>query len=431
MRVLYTSFGFTNERYHLGSIYGSYGYKGADNFNFHRLPPFSIAEIEKRFTVDFSVFLLFDTVLIDRQTIWTLENPDESWILKQNRKEAKEGRANSVADEWVLQAYESLYHSLLRLQEEGFIEVVDYNSVLRPQQATLEQMLKDDLVQLRHWIEPLKDSMSIWRKYTEVLRKVMYEPDDETKKNANVKEFDSAELYDLRACIHNQSCISGGLYFLSRLLEHRNDVPNDLERYETQARHVLSDYLKYVNANILLSASLDSAFHDWSDYKPLYQAKFRLMRAADPKVKDRMDELHKLFSLVLPRFTVTDDKILIRILKDPRVCDLRQLVNDAVAGNIEIDEEFARKVLQDVIEDQYQLGCFKNIAGYLTLPLGFVPAVGTPVQKAAEEISSRIAKPKYQKRHRWFYLCAENTFSGHNNKWYRSLVPWSKRHRKL
>jgi hypothetical protein len=427
VRVLCTSFGFTNEQYHLGSIYGTYGYRGADSCNLFRLPPFSIAEIEKRFTADFSLLLLFDTIQIDRQTIWTLENPDESWILKQNRKEAKDGLPTNIPDEWVRQAYESLHRSLIRLQDEGFIEIVDCNGILRPQQEKLDQMLSDDLESLRCWIEPLRESMAIWQQYTKAVRTFLYNPDDETKGNAYVKGFDSVELYDLRSCIHNQSCISGGLSFLLKALENRDEDCDDSGRYEAQARHSFSDYLRYVNASIVLSASLGSALHDWSDYLPLYQAKIRMIHRAAPHARTDNNEPHKLFSLILPRFSGLDDKKLLSILKDSRIRELRQSIDKAVAENCLMDEEFVHTILRDVIEDQYRFGCSKKVEGYVTAPLHCMQPVGA-LEKSVEQTAG--GAPYSEQRHNgppWFYLSAENIFSGRNCAWYRSLAPWSRR----
>lgn len=41
--------------------------------------------------------------------------------------------------------------------------------------------------------------------------------------------------------------------------------------------------------------------------------------------------------------------------------------------------------LCEVFEIEISLGKFRNIVSYVTLPLGFIPIIGKPVQKTVEE----------------------------------------------
>ena len=420
MKVLLTSFGFTNERYHLGSIYGSYGYKHADRVEFHRLPPFSIAEIERHFEPDYSLLLLCDEVIVDTRTMEALKNPHESWILTENRKEQI---ATTESGDWVIAAYKSLYDTLRILHDEGFVSIVDYNAILQDKSDVLDAMLAEDLKQLSIWVNPLIESLHVWSQYVDALRAIFYS-DNPSETGSPRKDFNSPEMYDLRARIHNQSCISRSISFLQYLLSEQSDKSALEDKYLEDTQQVLADYLRYLNGNIVLASSLDAGFHDWSDYQPLYKQKFATMLAKEPPTERRIEEIQKLFTLVLPRLAIRDYKNLLRILKDKRIHDIRSLITDAVEGNLQIDQSFANRVLMDVLEQEYQTACVKSLIGYITLPLGMLPIIGTPLGKIAEEISDRIAAKAIRKKHQWFYLLSNNVFKESHSEWYKMLSPW-------
>jgi hypothetical protein len=96
-----------------------------------------------------------------------------------------------------------------------------------------------------------------------------------------------------------------------------------------------------------------------------------------------------------------------RCYKDKRIEDLRTLVCDATAGKVEFDDSFAKAILSEVFKCERKAGRFRNILSYVTLPLGFIPYVGTFAQKAVEETIARIRERKIKEKHRWFYLMSE------------------------
>lgn len=114
-----------------------------------------------------------------------------------------------------------------------------------------------------------------------------------------------------------------------------------------------------------------------------------------------------MFDVSFPEFTFWRPDNIVRALKDKRIVDLRRLVAAAARGEVEFDREFAVRSLIDVLRIERSIGKLRNFVSYLTAPLGFIPAVGTPVQKAVEEAFVQPIAHHRKKDYRWFYLISE------------------------
>ena len=120
------------------------------------------------------------------------------------------------------------------------------------------------------------------------------------------------------------------------------------------------------------------------------------------------------FTIAFPELAIRDTRTLISILNDKRVHELRQLIDDAVAGKVQFDEKFAKSVLTELLHAERKVSKFRSILGYLTLPLGFIPVFGTPVQKVVEEAVGLSVEHKMKRKHQWFYMISDLVKSEEN-----------------
>ena len=61
----------------------------------------------------------------------------------------------------------------------------------------------------------------------------------------------------------------------------------------------------------------------------------------------------------------------------------------------------------EVIAQQQKVARWRNVVSYATMPIGFIPWIGTPLQKLIEEGVSRPLKKKLYEKHQWFYLLSD------------------------
>jgi hypothetical protein len=191
---------------------------------------------------------------------------------------------------------------------------------------------------------------------------------------------------------------------LEALQNWKEKQPPDVRGH---ARALLRDYLFYVNLNLVLSARLNAAVLDWKDFQPFYEAKIstgRTNRHGDQAV---VDQSRKLFEILFPFSLNFDGKKLLKAFEDKRVESLRAMVRDAASGKVSFDSEFAIRTLHNVLQVEAEAVFRRKITGWVTLPLGFLPGIGTPVQKAAEELINRMWAEKVKKPLGWFYLISE------------------------
>jgi hypothetical protein len=179
------------------------------------------------------------------------------------------------------------------------------------------------------------------------------------------------------------------------------------KEYREPLRQVLRSYLAYVNANLILSNELGITFHDWLDFTPFYAAKFLSVGKDRDAVSEGQEQVERLFTISFPELAIRDTKALIRALNDKRLDDLRSLVNDAIAGKVKFDEQFAKSVLTEVLDSEKRARKVRNILGYASMPVGFLPWIGTPLQKILEEAIGTPLERKLKTKNRWFYMLSE------------------------
>jgi hypothetical protein len=273
-------------------------------------------------------------------------------------------------------------------------------------------MLEYDLNVLDQWVDPLKHSIEIWRGFVESASSAIQE---EIHLSSHSTFYDDVALSEILQLTKYHP------YFIKMLNidamkftlldEALDSSPKCRQsRYRAVLRDVLVSYLSYVNANLVLSNELETGFHDWADFLPFYRQKFLSIGRKNRPEQRCMEELDALFSISFPEFTIRDPKSLVRILRDRRVVDLRQLVQDAVDGKVVFDVQFARNVFREVLRTERKTSRYRTLVSYLTMPLdllGFLPGVGAVVQKGVEEAAGLIIDKKLRKTHRWFYMLSD------------------------
>jgi hypothetical protein len=114
--------------------------------------------------------------------------------------------------------------------------------------------------------------------------------------------------------------------------------------------------------------------------------------------------VRKLFRVMFPEFRPKSVRSFIRALSDPRVKSLRALVKDAANGTIAFDQAFANETIRRLFETERRLAVHRQVTGWLSLPVHFIPVVGTVAQKAIEEGVGRFLESKARRHSPWFYL---------------------------
>jgi hypothetical protein len=364
-----------------------------DPDTFYRMPPVSMSVLNQSFLLDFSALLLCESIILDAESF---------------------ERLSSVKSE---SPYRKAANIVLALHNEGFVRVEDFDSIVKNNQQLLENMLVHDLKKLDVWVQPLRESVQAWQELYSAVRDAVWRDTDVERKNMlNVmpgkNENERRQAYDrMLMYMHVIGAPVQIVAFDYQLL--KESLSSSTKRRKTEYRDVLrrelAKYLAYVNSNLVISNTLQTGFYDWYDIRPFYREKFLTIGREETFGQKKIDKVKQLFEVSFPEFTFWDAKDIIKTLKDKRLYDLRQLVEKAAKQEIEFDGNFANRVLQEVIGIEQRLGHIRKIISYLTLPIDFVPWIGTLLQKGTEELISYIAEKKLKREYRWFYLISEVT----------------------
>ncbi len=139
---------------------------------------------------------------------------------------------------------------------------------------------------------------------------------------------------------------------------------------------------------------------------PLYRKKLKVSLREDGQ-EAKSQRVRQLFSVMFPDFRPKDARALTRALEDKRIESLRDLVSKAVKDNVEFDQEFANRTLREVLKAERAAAFRRKVVGWVTLPLGFIPWAGTPIQKATEEAIAHPLEKRVKADRQWFYLISE------------------------
>lgn len=315
---------------------------------------------------DCSILLLCDRIILD----------SKSW--------------EKLTDGKRYRGYEKTSEVMRVLHHEGFVRVEDFDSIVRDNQELLGQMLELDLRRIDDWIQPLRESLQVWHD-------LIWEGGQGV-----------SGVYDREQYMNRYNLLEEAVTSSKKRVR---------SEYREAFRRELTDYLAYVNANLVVSHSLGAGFHDWYDYGPFYRQKFLRIGVKKRPIEKKIKAVTRLFELFVPEFDYRNwsPKNILKVLTDKRVADLRRLVDQAVKGEVEFDLEFANRTLREVFAIERRMARVRSIVSWLSLPIGYVPVVGSFLEKGTGEIVERVVESKLKKDHRWFYLISE-TFIG---KWLR------------
>ena len=383
MRVMLTSFG----------IEDMHTTEACRESVFHRMPPVSFRKVNEAFMPDYELLILCDQIVMDEVSFQQLiESP--------------------------ARAYSGVSETFKALKAEGRIQLVDFPAILKSKSDLLSRMLKNDMGVLDRWVVPLRESLDLWRHFAEMSMDIWRDDAHHAFHGHPPLTRDAAiymheTLHKQRALMHEVGYLMhdarGEATTISMMVEIALDSSEKRKHKEFRSalRGVVESYLSYVNANLVLADELDVGFHDWLDFTPFYSTKFLSVGKQDDETQEERKQVERLFTVAFPELAIQDTRSLLKALNDKRLVELRQLVSDAVDGKVTFDEKFAKAVLSEVLCGEMRLGRLRNVLGYLTMPIGLIPWVGTPAEKLVEETVGSAVGKKIREKHRWFYMLSE------------------------
>jgi len=344
---------------------------------YYLMPPVSFRSASQFFMPDYELLLLCDRVVMDEMSFNALvERPATSYL-----RVAETFRA---------------------LKADERIEFADFNKILQDNAALHKKMVEHDLQILDQWISPLRDSLDIWRHFSRTAI-------DWPHLVFGGETWFSSHTTNRRELAHGMLLDESRAQYLATMIDEalQSSAKRKKKEYRIPLREVLAAYLGYVNANLILGNELNIGFHDWQDFSPFYSAKFLSVGREVSEVQKQRHQMETMFTVSFPDLAITKPSALLKALNHKRIEELRRLIDDAVAGRVIFDHKFARDVLREVLGSERKSRKLRSVVGYLTLPIGFIPWIGTPAQKLIEEGVGSALERKLKHQHRWFYLLSD------------------------
>jgi hypothetical protein len=122
-----------------------------------------------------------------------------------------------------------------------------------------------------------------------------------------------------------------------------------------------------------------------------------------------MKAIRKLFKVTYPLYEPKSTRAFVKALDDSRIDSLRKLVSDSVENQLEFDEGFAISTFREILKIEKKSSYVKEIVGWATLPLDFIPLPGiaAPLARIGETVVNNLVEKKLREPKAWFYLVSD------------------------
>lgn len=320
-----------------------------------RHPSFTVSPLSRKSmgNLDITPFILYDNVVMDSTSY--------AWLVN-------EGGKLPLTQAW---ATEESISILEGLREKGILILKDYSEILeKPQQATILRAMMyldiNDPWMTQAWLA----SIQTWIEFLE----------------SGIGTSEENDQY-------LENIISQLQIILDRASRGVAGSPGDSWYWM-----YLADCLSDVNCALLVSRVLDMPFLDWNDYRPFYQYKFfRALRQLD-KQKD-LESLRKLFDVFVPRLNVRHVEEILALREDRRFKAVRELARTTRPEDI--NDDLVRQAISDVLRMKDKAQGFSKVVSLVTIPIGFIPIWGDPLQILVQEVAEQIYRKYLEKEYIW------------------------------
>jgi len=337
-------------------------------------PPVSFRSLGASFCPDYAAILLGDRFYVDSLTVERVEQ---------------------------MPAFAEHQELFVALRNAGRLETVDYAAIVEPYAEVIKRSVSADLKDMAKWRKPYMELVTRWCELRDFARGIEFSRADRASglgRDDSVKEvlLGIAYLGDMLPGMLDERV-------LIALKNWRRSVSH---YHRMQTRRVLAAYLGHVASMLCLADCLGAVIHDWSDIEPLYTHKLSETPVGKSNRREvaRQATCRKLMELVMPDFHPETPTALARILDDPRIEQLRRLVDNAVLRDVELDERYANELLRSALSQENRLQSYRKLVGWLSMPLSFVPWAGTALEKAAQITAERVIENRVRGDNAWFFL---------------------------
>jgi hypothetical protein len=143
---------------------------------------------------------------------------------------------------------------------------------------------------------------------------------------------------------------------------------------------------------------LDLPFLDWNDYQPFYEYKFlRAFRQLDRH--EDLDSFRRLFEVFVPHFKVRHVDEILALRQDKRLEAVKALARATRPD--EVSSEMVRQALSDALKMKDKALGFNRVVSLITIPIGFIPIWGDPLQILVQDIVERVYRSHLETKYEW------------------------------
>jgi len=251
-----------------------------------------------------------------------------------------------------------LKSALRLLKSEGFLELGDFGRISKENEVLLGDIYREVMRDFTIWIPPLKKHLDSFDTLGPDLDRGMGRLFSEADRQPypilmyllqQFGEVDLQKAQELKQLVRTTHT--------RRRKRGENEILASLVRAPVEAVHL----------NMFLAEKFGCSLYNWHTLDGYYR--ILLLRAARDLFQDNesVRAAHNFFNLAFPAFQPKTHDEWLRLLRHPRIEELRIQVHHAVAAGRDIDHDFAEESLRGLLGARENVDRFKRFTGWTAL----------------------------------------------------------------
>jgi hypothetical protein len=224
--------------------------------------------------------------------------------------------------------------SLKKLQEEGYLKLVDYTQRLLDIQRNVLDATNARLGTPELFLDPVRRAVATWDAEGPKYAAALNRPHD----------FIATLPVGIVAALAAEGH-SAGVENVARIRKVLSKKAKTTRLERDLLREVARPYIDHAHTGIALYRNIGAPVVDWSDLGPVYEALLYLSIEPAKPLQKKIPKLRELFRAGLSAFEPSNVEEFLKIIRDPRLLDLRNFIEEAEARNVSFDAKFIQDTL--------------------------------------------------------------------------------------
>jgi hypothetical protein len=294
------------------------------------------------------------------------------------------------------------------LSDRGFLKKIDFRNTLRSNASKIAVATNFELESVDKWVDVIRKDFEKWETNREIYKRGLGSSYDFTVR-APTGVLEALSVIGRKKSERNLS-------FMRRILFKHKHVRSSGET--DILKEIVRPYLDYVHSYLLLWEKYKMPVSDWEENGNIFKRKLELGFKTDTAIQGS-ENLKTIFSVALSKLEPSNVQSFLRVVRDKRMKELRDVVQVCGQEGADFDYEFLQKIIIELGARRPRVGRANTIINAIGWAAGVIPTVlGAPMLTnlasgvaitGSQEVAARAADSIFDRKYQWILCLIEES----------------------